>query len=108
MSQMPRPDLGQMSLDELKVLQKEVGIAIDTYRDRQREEARRVLEEKAREMGFKLDELSGSPGKRKGKSSPARYRHPENPAMTWTGRGRRPNWVLAELEEGRTLEELKI
>ena len=104
---MNKQDLGQLSLDELKGLQKEVAVAIDTYRDRQKDEARRVLDEKAREMGFKLDDLLGGGLKRKGKSSPVRYRHPENMALTWTGRGRRPNWIVAALEEGRTLEEMK-
>ena len=106
---MNRPDLGQMSLDELKALQKEVGTAIETYEVRQREEARRVLEQKAREMGFKLDDLAVVMPKRKGKgaASPVRYRHPENPSLTWTGRGRRPNWVVAALEEGCALEDLK-
>lgn len=104
---MNKQDLGQLSLDELKGLQKEVAVAIDTYRERQKDEARRVLDEKAREMGFKLDELLGGGSKRKGKVSPVRYRHPENMALTWTGRGRRPNWVVAALEEGRTLEEMK-
>lgn len=107
---MPRPDLGQMSLDELKALQKDVAVAIDTFRERQRDDARRVLEEKAREMGFKLEEITGAGPRRKGKGkgSPARYRHPENPALTWTGLGRRPNWVLAALEQGRTLDDLRI
>lgn len=106
---MSKPNLGQMPLEDLKALQKDVAIAIDTYRERQRDEARRVLEEKAREMGFKLDDLAAGTVRRKGKStSPARYRHPENPALTWTGRGRRPNWVVAALEEGRQLDEMKV
>ncbi len=104
---MSKPDLGQMSLDELKALQKEVTVAIETFRDRQKEEARRVLENQARQMGFKLDELTGPAAKRKGKASPARYRHPDDISLTWTGRGRRPNWIVAALEEGRTLEEMK-
>ena len=106
---MPRPDLGQMSLEDLKQLHKDVSVAIDTYRERQRDEARKLLEEKARELGFKLDELTvGGSAKRKGKSGPARYRHPENPALTWTGRGRRPNWVVSALEQGQALEDLRI
>lgn len=105
---MSRPDLDKMSIEELKRLQKEVAVAIDTYRERQREEARAMLEEKAREMGFKLEDLTSGGGKRKAKASPAKYRHPENPTLTWTGRGRRPNWITAALEEGRELEDMKV
>ena len=97
-----------MSLTELKQLQKDVTVAIDTFRERQKDEARAKLEAQARELGFSLSELTGSGGKRKGKASPAKFRHPENPALTWTGRGRRPNWVTSALESGKKLEDLAI
>ncbi len=105
---MGRPDLEKMDLDELKRLQKDVAAAIATYQERQREEARALLEKQAREMGFKLEELAVPASRRKGRASPARYRHPENPTLTWTGRGRRPNWITAALEEGRTLEDMQV
>jgi len=31
-----------------------------------------------------------------------------NPAETWSGRGKRPNWLKAQLAAGRTLEEFRI
>lgn len=39
---------------------------------------------------------------------PPKYRNPNNPTETWTGRGRQPKWVSALLEQGYTLEQLKI
>lgn len=105
---MSGPDLAKMNLDDLKRLQKDVAAAIATYQERQREEARAKLEQHAREMGFKLEELAAPPSKRKGRAAPAKYRHPENPALTWTGRGRRPNWISAALEQGRALEDMAI
>lgn len=104
---MSRPDLARMDIDELKRLQKDVATAIATYQDRQREEARALLEKQAREMGFKLEELAGPASRRKSRGSPPKYRHPENPALTWTGRGRRPNWIAAALDEGRRLEDMQ-
>lgn len=35
-----------------------------------------------------------------------RYQHPDDPRMTWTGRGRKPAWVQAWLDAGGTLEQL--
>ena len=106
---MGRPDLNAMSLAELKQLQKDVARAIESYRERQMEEARAVLEAKARELGFNLAELAPAGPRRKSKpASPARFCHPENPALTWTGRGRRPNGVTAALSEGRKLEDLAL
>lgn len=34
------------------------------------------------------------------------YRHPDNADLTWTGRGRKPAWVEAWLEDGGTLDDL--
>ena len=39
---------------------------------------------------------------------PPKYRNPNNPQDTWTGRGRQPRWVSELLEQGYTLEQLKI
>ncbi|WP_245605443.1 H-NS histone family protein [Roseicyclus elongatus] len=64
-----------------------------------------------RSHGFELAELLGeSSGSRRKASAPSapRYRHPENPEVTWSGRGRRPAWVTAALECGKSLEDLAI
>ncbi len=37
-----------------------------------------------------------------------KYRHPEDSSVTWTGRGRKPKWILELLEQGKTLEDLEI
>jgi DNA-binding protein H-NS len=37
-----------------------------------------------------------------------RYRNPENPAETWSGKGKRPSWVEAALAKGQTLASLEI
>jgi len=37
-----------------------------------------------------------------------RYRNPENPAETWSGKGKRPAWLEAALVQGNTLESLEI
>lgn len=37
-----------------------------------------------------------------------RYQDPANQFQTWTGRGKRPNWLKQYLEAGRSLEEFKI
>lgn len=38
----------------------------------------------------------------------AKYRDPDNPFRTWTGVGKRPNWLRAYLAKGRKLEEFLI
>lgn len=37
-----------------------------------------------------------------------KYRHPNNPEQTWTGRGKHPIWVRDALSVGYTLEQMLI
>jgi DNA-binding protein H-NS len=39
---------------------------------------------------------------------PPKYQNPANPDETWTGRGRPPRWLAAELAAGKTLESFLI
>jgi DNA-binding protein H-NS len=100
-------DLSAMTLDELKKLHKEITQAITSYEERKRNEALAVLEAKANEMGFRLADLTGMAAKSKPASIP-KYAHPENPSITWTGRGRRPAWITEALDAGRSLDEFLI
>lgn len=36
------------------------------------------------------------------------HRNPNNPAETWTGRGRKPRWLVAALNAGNTVEQCRI
>lgn len=101
-------NLDSMSLEELKKLQKDVNKAVGGYQDRQRKDALAAVQEKAREMGFSLSELTGTPTKKVASVSPPKYRHPEDPEQTWTGRGRQPEWMKDALAEGRSKDEFLI
>ena len=101
-------DLEALSLKELKQVQKDVAKAISTYEDRQKAEARAKVEAVAREMGYSLAELVGSEGKPSRAPAAPKYRHPENPALTWSGRGRKPQWFAEALKTGKTAGELAI
>ncbi len=46
-------------------------------------------------------------GRALGKVAP-KYRNPENPAETWTGRGMKPRWLTAQLAAGKTADEFLI
>jgi len=99
-------DLDNMSLEELKELNKKVTKAINTYEDRQKQQALAALDEKAREMGFSLSELTG--GRKARKPSVPKYRNPDDPSMTWTGKGRQPEWFKAAIAAGKTPEDMAI
>ena len=43
----------------------------------------------------------------KSKAAP-KYRSLDNPAIVWSGRGRRPSWIIAGLKNGRTIDQYLI
>lgn len=102
-------DLGSMSRKELKKLQKDVEKALQAAESRDRNEALKAAEKAVAEFGFTLNEVSGG-GKSptKGSKAQAKYRNPNDPAQTWTGRGRKPGWVHEALARGADITELEI
>lgn len=45
---------------------------------------------------------------KKGGTIPAKYRNPDNPSETWTGRGRQPDWLKVFIENGGTREQCAL
>lgn len=100
-------NLDSMSKEELQKLRKETERKLKDFDQRRRAEARAAAEKAIKDYGYSLDDLVGST-KRAASTSAPRYRHPENASMTWTGRGRKPGWVIAHLESGGQIEDLAI
>ena len=111
-------DMKSMTKKELKKLIKDAQKALDTIDARDKREAKRAAEKAAAKFGFSLNELTGgeaapAPAKRgpkKGakKASKPLYANPSDPTQTWTGKGRRPNWFLVEVDKGTDPESMKI
>lgn len=103
-------DISGLGIDELKTLQEGVEERLATLEAERREAGFEAMEEIARRHGLTKAEVAARfRGRKSGKNGPkhpVRYRNPENPSETWTGRGRRPNWVEAQVAAGKALEEL--
>lgn len=108
-----------MSRKELMALRANIDKAIAAVGDRDRRNALKAAEEAVREHGYTLAELGpfvggSGPGRGRrrtaaeGTGNAARYRNPENPEQTWSGRGRRPRWVHEAEAAGRSLDDLRI
>ena len=66
----------------------------------------------ARSAGVPVEELianaSGKGKSQKGQKVGAKYSNPDDAALTWTGRGRQPKWVVEALASGKTLDDLRV
>ncbi|MBT8156068.1 H-NS histone family protein [Epibacterium ulvae] len=102
-------DLSTMSRLELIELRSNLDTAIQRAEERERTEALRAAEEAAAKFGFSLEEIAATARNtgKKGKAAP-KYRNPQNPDETWSGRGRKPHWVHAALTAGADISELEI
>ncbi|MEM9967639.1 MAG: H-NS histone family protein [Pseudomonadota bacterium] len=110
-------DFKSMTQKELKKLIKDAQKALDTAQARDKRDAMRAAEKAVAEFGFSLSELTEAAprpkairGKRKTAKAPSKpmYANPSDPSQTWTGKGRRPNWFLSEVEKGTDPELMKI
>jgi len=101
-------DLSDMSVEDLKALRNKVNRAIDSFEERRRKEALAAADAKAREFGFSISELMDNGKKGSAPVRPAKYRHPENPDVTWTGRGRQPQWFKDAIAAGTDPQDMLI
>lgn len=105
-------NVDKLSLKELVDLEAKVQKAIAAARDRERAELKKKVADLAETHGFSVAELFGGARGRaagKGKSiGVAKYANPENRADTWTGRGRKPNWLVERLRKGAKLADFAI
>jgi DNA-binding protein H-NS len=101
-------NVDKLSLKELLNLDAKVKFAIGSARDRERAVVKQKIAELAETQGFTVSELFDGARGRKKPVGIAKYANPENKADTWTGRGRKPNWVARRLKKGAKLSDFEI
>ncbi|ENO89740.1 H-NS family nucleoid-associated regulatory protein [Thauera linaloolentis] len=119
-------DLSSYSLPDLRRLQTKVESEIRRRSDTTRRALLKQVQKLVAEQGLTLDDLIDAPaaaaqpqakataaakakrGSAKKTKAPSviKYRNPANPEQGWSGHGRRPQWVLDWLGQGKPLEEL--
>ena len=99
--------LGTYSYAELLKLQERVEEAIAAKRVEDAATTKEQLRAMAEKAGFDIKELFGKRGSSKG-TGVAKYRNPKDTSQTWTGRGRKPNWLVDAVKRGAKLESFAI
>ena len=107
-----KPDISDLSVEDLKRLQVEAEALIASKKDQAIEDAYNQIIAIAENVGYSVEELLelGEQKRKKTtrKAVEPRYRNKNNPEDTWTGRGKQPRWLVAELEKGAKLEDFLI
>ena len=105
-------DLSTMSFRQLSEL--DVAVKAEKQKRRAHEEDAllRDFREKLSALGLNAEDfakrLQGGKTAAGKPRATALYRDKHNPANTWSGRGRKPLWVVAWLEQGGSMDEITI
>jgi DNA-binding protein H-NS len=95
-------DLKLMSADELWNLHEEICSILSAKLDADKQTLER-----------RLARLTGHMERQKRARRPypkvhPKYRNPDRPSETWSGRGKQPHWVGAQLKSGKKVDDLLI
>jgi len=96
----------KMSVKELSDIIARAQKALNAAKERERSEIKQKITTLAETAGFSVGELFGQRGR--GKSVTVKYMNPDNRAETWTGRGRKPNWLVAKLSKGAKITDFAV
>jgi DNA-binding protein H-NS len=100
---MPRlSNIDKMSYSQLVRAELQVARLKVAKLNKERAEVRLKAIAMVKAYGFDIDDLFGR--SRKGKV-PVKYRDPENPANTWTGRGLMPRWLVKATRGGKAKKD---
>ncbi|WP_246849561.1 H-NS histone family protein [Rubellimicrobium arenae] len=103
-----------MSRAELKQLKQQVEHALDRNELRHMQDAIAAVTQAVHEFGFSLQEILDFQEEAERKrlalsrqSLGSRLYNPEDPLKSWSGRGRRPAWLVRHLKAGKSLDDLR-
>lgn len=102
---MPKLDLDAMDFEELWTLHEQLTQILSERITAEKRELERRL---ARLTGAELDSAEANTIKRKYPKVLPKYWNPLVPTERWSGRGKKPRWLVAALKAGHELEEFKI
>ena len=104
-------DLDAMSVDEMWRLHEKIGQVLSVRLTSEKRELEKRLSQLRRENEMHADSTEASGVLRERRKYPRvypKYRNPNEPTETWSGRGKQPHWLVAALKTGQKIEEFMI
>ncbi len=100
--------IDKLALKDLLELEGRVKKAIVLVREREKAEVRQEMMALAAKRGLSITDVFGTTKTGKGSKVAVKYRNPDNPDETWTGRGRQPKWLVAALKKGAKMDDFAL
>lgn len=103
-----KANLEDMSVDDLWTLHEEISRILSARIVAEKRELEKRLAVLNRGIGRTAEPTDSVRIRRKYPRVLPKYRNPQKPAETWSGRGKRPRWLVAAMKSGRKIEEFRI
>lgn len=100
-------DLNSLNVDELRAITENAQQLIAKKQHQRLYDAYMQFEKIAEDSNSTINEILAA-GEKLEKKRSIKYRNTENSDDTWTGRGRKPTWLVEALSAGSNLEDFAI
>lgn len=100
-------DLDSLNVDELRAITENAQQLIAKKQHQRLYDAYMQFEKIAEDSNATIEEILKA-GETLEKKRSIKYRNTDNNEETWTGRGRKPTWLVEALAAGRRLEDFTI
>ena len=94
---MQEADYRSYDYTQLLEAKRDIDTLIEERREEVRQQFRNETMEKAQKLGLDIVQVLCT--------IEAKYRDPQNPAHTWSGKGRKPAWLKEYLDQGHDLAQ---
>lgn len=104
-------DISTISTADLRLILEKIPAELKRREVEDKKRLRKELEELAAKSGYTLDQLLGEAAEKVAKvRKPVeiKYRHPDDPTLVSSGRGKPKKWITEFLANGGTLEQLAV
>jgi len=98
-------NLKDLPTHELQQLANDIQWEMEHRRNEEIKQTAAQMKAMAAQMGMTVEQVLRIKTRQK---TPVKYRNPEEPEQTWTGRGKRPGWLRDAINAGRDLEEFRV
>ncbi len=108
---MKRINFEAMSVDDLWTIHEQIGQLLVRKIDAQKKQLDKQLAKLSTDSALRSKIRDGSAGGRVRRPYPKvvpKYRNPANRSETWSGRGKQPRWLAAQIKTGKSLESFLI
>ena len=100
-------DLENMNVDELRAITENAQQLIAKKQHQRLYDSYMQFEKIAEDSNASIEEILKA-GETLEKKRSIKYRNTDNNEETWTGRGRKPTWLVEALAAGRSIEDFAI